>query len=334
DWFVSSIWDTASQPEGNWGSSGNRLYRNDNATFVDATDEAGVRIGWWGWGSSFADFDNDGHLDLFHVNGFIPEAPYFGVDPARFFHNDGDGTFTETATSLGIDDPGQGRGISCFDYDRDGDLDIFIANNKTGPSFYRNDGGNALHWLDVVLDGAGDNSQAVGSRVTITVGGQTQMREIRCGSNFASQDPAEAHFGLGAATIVDEVRVDWLGGGTTILQNVPADQRISILNTVTAVDESPTAESDLRAGSYPEPNPSRSFVRFRIPVGSASFKALDIFDIAGRRVRSIRPPRGAAVPVVEWDGMRQDGTPATAGLYFWKLTSDNRTSTGKVTLVR
>ena len=62
DWFVSGISDPNGIPEGNWGANGNRLYRNrGDGSFDDATDEAGVREGYWGWGSCFADFDNDGY---------------------------------------------------------------------------------------------------------------------------------------------------------------------------------------------------------------------------------------------------------------------------------
>ena len=70
DWFVSSIHDP--EDSGSEGArDGNRLYRNADGlgNFEDVTDEAGVRNGYWGWGSCFADFDNDGHLDLFHTNG-------------------------------------------------------------------------------------------------------------------------------------------------------------------------------------------------------------------------------------------------------------------------
>jgi enediyne biosynthesis protein E4 len=233
DWFVSSVYDPSGVPFPSWGASGNRLYRNrGDGTFEDATDEAGVREGFWGWGATFADLDNDGNLDLVHVNGWgpqqTPETAPFLADPTRVFVSRGDGTFVESAAALGIDDHGQGRGVVAFDYDRDGDLDLFIANNGQAPRLYRNDGGNRQSFLQVALRGLSPNTQGIGARVTITAGGRTQMRELRAGSNFVSQNPAEAHFGLGTAEMVDRVQVRWPSGAVSELDNVPARQHIVI----------------------------------------------------------------------------------------------------------
>lgn len=230
DWFVSSIWDPNGIVEGHWRISGNRLYRNaGDGTFSDATDAAGVRIGYWGWGSTFADLDDDGHLDLVHVNGWgprnIPESSEFHADPARVFLANGDGTFSESAAALGAADTGEGRGVVAFDYDRDGDLDLFYANNSGAPVLLRNDGG-ANRSLSVALLGRGGNHEAIGARVRATTGATTQMRELRAGSNFESQDPAEAHFGLGSAVSVDELRVTWPGGTETVLHDVAADRSL------------------------------------------------------------------------------------------------------------
>ncbi len=242
DWFVSSIWDPDGIPEGNWGVTGNRLYRNLGATFEfeDATDQAGVRQGYWGWGSCFADFNNDGYLDLFHTNGFqAPGATEFHRDPARLFVSNGavsNGaggtvTFDQRAVELGVADDGQGRGVVCFDYDRDGDIDLFVANHSGPPLLYRNDGGNQLHYLQLRLRGAASaarNSEAIGARVTVSAGGIRQLREIRAGSNYVSQNPAEAHFGLGAAEQVDELLIRWPDGEIQVITEVAADQLLEI----------------------------------------------------------------------------------------------------------
>ncbi len=88
-------------------------------------------------------------------------------------------------------------------------MDVFIANNAQPVRLYRNNGGNRGNFLTVKLRGQASNSEAIGARVYAVSGTQTQMREIRAGSNFESQDPALAHFGLASTAQVDEVRVVW-----------------------------------------------------------------------------------------------------------------------------
>lgn len=191
-----------------------------------------MREGFWGWGSCFADFDNDGSLDLFHVNGMaagnMPAFDEFAADPSRLFMSNGAGGFTERSLELGIDDTGQGRGVVCFDADRDGDIDIFVANNGDAPRFYRNELSDGARYLEVILNGPTPNTQGIGAQVVVTSAGQgTQIREIRAGSNFESQNPAEAHFGLGADITVD-ITVQWPDGTMTQMLGVSTDQILTI----------------------------------------------------------------------------------------------------------
>jgi len=234
DWFVSSIKQSADMADPNIG---NRLYRNrGDGTFEDVTDAAGVADGGWGWGSCMEDFDNDGDLDIFHVNGWEQVDPRdaggandYTFDQVRYFESQGDGTFVQAASEAGLIETGQGRGLACFDADRDGDLDIVITNQHDIKStvFYRNELAQNNHYLTIELSGSGLNTAGVGSRVQVTGGSLTQVREIRCGNNFASQSPAEAHFGLGPVQVVD-VSVTWPDGTQTDLTGVTADQLLTI----------------------------------------------------------------------------------------------------------
>lgn len=228
DWFVTSIYNLSK------GRNGNRFYRNiggQGLTFEEHTDPTGTRIGHWGWGASCQDLDNDGDEDIFHVNGFsqgLSLNPGDEIDPALLYVSDGAGSFTDEAALRGIADTGRGLGVVSFDYDRDGDLDIFIANNQAAPKLYRNDG-LTQNYLTVKLQGLTPNTQAIGSRVIATVGGTTMSRLMRAGSNYVSQDPAEAHFGLGSSTIVDELEIQWFMGGTTTMTNVSANQVLTVV---------------------------------------------------------------------------------------------------------
>lgn len=239
DWFVSSIWDPDGIADGNWGVTGNRLYRNrGDGSFDDVSLEAGVRQGYWGWGACFGDFDHDGWLDLFHTNGFqAAAAGEFLADPVRLFVNRRDGTFDERSAASGLDDTGLGRGVVCFDYDRDGDLDLFIANHSGAPRLYRNDRLDDRHWLTVELRDDSANSRAVGARLTLSAAGTTQVREIRCGSNYLSQNPSEAHFGLGDAAAIDYLEVRWPDGEVSLYDDLAVDQHWVLRRSrATAVD--------------------------------------------------------------------------------------------------
>ena len=228
DWFVTSI---LQKPE----LFGNRLYRNmGSAVFEDATEEAGVADGGWGWGACFADFDNDGLLDLFHVNGWrgttgadIDRDSEFS-DQVRFFHNLGDGTFEEKATSVGLADSGQGRGVACFDAERDGDIDIVISNNDDEQFvYYQNNSTNNNHYLTVKLVGNEQNTRGIGAWITAETTTDTQVREIHAGNNYVSQNPPEAHFGVGDATSVDVI-VRWPDGSETLRAGVTTNQLLII----------------------------------------------------------------------------------------------------------
>lgn len=234
DWFVTSIFENDSFIDPNIG---NRLYRNiGNGVFEDATDEAGVADGGWGWATCMQDFDNDGDLDIFHVNGWNQVDPRdssgsdeYAEDQVRYFESQGDGTFVFASTEARLTDNGQGRGAVCFDSDRDGDIDIVLTNNSDSRSvvFYRNDLTRPNHYLVFRLRTSSLNTAAIGARIEVNDGNLIQVREIKAGNNFASQSPAEAHFGVGSALNVD-VTIDWPDGSQSTMNNVAVDQVLDI----------------------------------------------------------------------------------------------------------
>jgi len=328
DWFVSSIWEPGSLL---WGITGNRLYRNlGDGSFEDVTSASGVRVGHWGWGSSFADLNNDMHLDIAHVNGWY--HPTFSADPALVYLSNGDGTFTEQAGALSFGYLGQGRGIVCFDFDRDGDLDVFVSSNGEKHALYRNDGANASNYVGVDLLGESPNTEGVGSRVYVTAGGITQMREIRAGSNFESQDPTEAHFGMASVTTASELRVVWPSGATTVLHDVPVNQRLSIAEP--AVTAAPLA-AVLGGGVRTSPNPFRDVARFELSLPAAGDVRLTIYDVAGRVVRSSTTHAAVHGPyATEWTGRTDAGVPVPHGVYLYEFVTPADRHTGKVTRLR
>jgi hypothetical protein len=238
DWFVTSIGPIDDAPAplslgGGFGSSGNRAYLNQgDGTFVDATDQLGLRNGGWGWGAAVEDFGNDGRLGVVMTNGYSigedddrsPGAP--AVDPLRFWllHDDAS---TEVSAAVGLDDTGLGRALVPFDMDRDGDLDLLVANFGGEPRLYRNDTPRR-HWLTVQLDDPGTpgNPDGIGARVTVTpAGGEPITRWVIGGGSYESQVPTEVHVGLGDTDEAERVEVRWPGEAEPqVLTDVDADQ--------------------------------------------------------------------------------------------------------------
>lgn len=212
DWFVSAIFD-AGVPVGNWGVSGNRLYRNHgDGQFDDATTLAGVRESGWSWGSCFADFNADGWQDLLVVNGMLgSQAAAFNIDPVRLFLNRGDGGFIEAATSAGILDTGQGRGIVCFDYDDDGDTDLYIQNGYGQSRLYRNDSPPA-NGLRVEVHGRQPNAQAIGAQIRLLGPDFTRRQDIAAGNHFLSSSPTAVRFALAPDEHYQRVELRWPNG--------------------------------------------------------------------------------------------------------------------------
>ena len=231
DWFVTAIWSVPVEGQEQRFQLGNRLYANEGGAFTDVTEAAGVRDGGWGWGACFADFDNDGNLDLYHTNGWIEPFPpsNFDRDASRLFISAGDGTFEDRAGEAGLADTERGFGIVCGDFDADGDMDILQLHRNAinAATLWRNDtSGN--NYLAVRLKGLAPNTEASGARIKATIGERAQLREIIIGSNYTSQNPRTQLFGLGSAAQVDRLEIEWPNGEITVRNDVASGQRLEI----------------------------------------------------------------------------------------------------------
>ena len=145
-------------------------------------------------------------------------------DASRLFLNKQDGTFTESAATVGIVDTTQGRGLVCFDFDGDGDIDIFTAVVGGPTRLFRNNLTDSPGWLQIDIAPQASNLTTAGTVIEIDTGLLTQTRHITVGSNFESQNPLRQHFGLGSASIIDEVRVTWPSGQQVVMQDVEINQ--------------------------------------------------------------------------------------------------------------
>ena len=189
----------------------------------------------WAGARVFFDCDNDGDDDLFVANGHVYPAVDRGDLGTRYaqrnqlFENR-DGAFVEVGAASG---PGlavekSSRGSAFGDLDNDGDLDVVVVNIDDTPTLLRNDGGNRHNYLMVRLLQDGGNTDAIGARVAVSVGGAVQMREVRAGTGYLSQDDLRLHFGLGAATAADHLVVRWPDGLEERIDGVAGNRLITI----------------------------------------------------------------------------------------------------------
>jgi enediyne biosynthesis protein E4 len=201
----------------------NFLYHNNgNGTFTKNTsDITADDSGSWK-ASAWGDYDNDGFIDLFVTSLVTKNALY---------HNNGDGTFTKITPDSPVEGLIGSWGCAWGDYDNDGFLDLFVPNGSAAQKnfLYRNDG-NTNAWLKVKLVGTQSNRSGIGAKVRVTanIRGSSirQLRQISGGA--AGQSTLLAHFGLGDATNVDIVRVEWPSGIVQELQNVAPKQFLTI----------------------------------------------------------------------------------------------------------
>ena len=223
----------------NFSDDSNTLYHNDgDNSFTDLTFQVGlgeVSIPFLGWGTSFVDYDNDGWLDLFVVNGHVYPAVdehQWGTSYAQqalLFRNF-KGKFERVGAAPGsaLANAWPGRGLAVGDLDSDGRLDLVINNLDAKPVVLRNVATTSGHWLGVKLIGdvaKKTPKDAIGSVVYLTAGGVRQRQDVLSGAIYCSQNDLTLHFGLGAATKVDKLEVKW-ANGTVESFAVPAVDRI------------------------------------------------------------------------------------------------------------
>ena len=214
------------------------LYRNDgDGSFTDVTYRAGLAdptIPFLSWGTGFLDYDNDGLLDIFIVNGHVyPEVDKqdwgttWAERPQLFRNLDGV-KFKEVppATGSGLADVITGRGAAFGDLFNDGHIDVIINNIDAKPALLRNVVKNDNHWLTLKLIGGPKSPRdANGAKVFLIAGGVRQRADVFSGGSYGSSSDQRVHFGLGSATTVDSIEIHWPSGKKQSV-TVPSVDRI------------------------------------------------------------------------------------------------------------
>ncbi len=279
-----------------FAAQNNELFLNHgDGTFQAVNSGDLVTDGGCSYGSNFGDYDNDGDLDLVVANGYCN-----GQILNFLYRNDHipppggtQGGFTRDLESIGDLSTPCSYGVAWGDVNNDGSLDLAFAtcqNSSASPLppdlFYLNNGNNN-NWLKIRLEGSLSNRSAIGAKawVKATIGGQevTQMREISAQSGYCGQNSLLVHFGLGDATSVTELRVQFGCGQDTTLTNVPVNQLLEITEALPV----PATEVPENEGLSLEVSPNPASDTFRVAVAflrQAGQFQLRMTDSAGRVV--------------------------------------------------
>jgi len=212
------------------------LYRNlGEMTFADVTVRAGLGIHtkFLGWGAAFLDVDHDGWKDILHVNGHVyPEVDAAGIkeqfaQERTLYWNRGDGEFYDLSAQAGpaVTERHSSRGLATADLDNDGTLEVVVVNMHQAPSLWKNLAslGNSI----LVEPKLSNGRDAIGARVTLTVGTRALIDEVRSGGFHISHGDLRVHFGMGSAAKA-RLAIRWPDGSVKDYGEVEANHWVTV----------------------------------------------------------------------------------------------------------
>ena len=250
---------------------------NGNGTFSEIAQTAGVSNTDWSWSPLLADYDNDGYKDLFVTNGYLRDYTnkdflrYWGdykirkaIDrepvqlmdlvkampstkvPNYIFRNNQDLTFTNKQPEWGFERPSISNGAAYADLDNDGDLELVVNNINEAAFIYQNMSREQSKngYVQLKLRSTRGNKNALGAQVNLYTKGTRQYQEISPVRGYLSNQPLTLHFGLGTATVIDSVIINWPDQTRQTIVGMAINQQIVI--------QQPTAAIKVNTASIPK----------------------------------------------------------------------------------
>jgi hypothetical protein len=225
-----------------------RLYHNNgDGTFTDVTKSVGLNRVILAMGAGFGDLDNDGWLDCYFGTG-TPD--YEALLPNRMFRNDHGRKFQDVTLTGGFGQLQKGHAVSFADFNRDGNEDVFevlggAVPGDTYPSVLLENPGHDNHWIGLKLIGVKSNRPAMGARVRVVLAGRSVYRTVNSGSSFGDM-PFELHVGVGEASAIERIEIQWPAGGKQTLSGLLVDHLYQVRE-----GEAAATVRNIKAFAYP-----------------------------------------------------------------------------------
>lgn len=313
--------------------SSDQLYRNNgDGTFTEIGAAANLSDPMQTWSSAWADFDNDGDMDVF-----------VGASSGahKLAKNNGDGTFTDVTAGSGFDTftPTSIENV-CYDFNNDGYVDVLGAGetimfNNGDMTFtpynvgfgdgavgdINNDGfldyfngdlhinqGNSNNWIKINTIGVQSNRNGIGARVEIESALGVQIRDVKSGVGFRHMSSLNTHFGIAEDTSIDRVTVYWPSGNVDQIENPQINSTVQITEGMAPL-KTDTALIDA-VSIYPNPVKNILSIRTNEDLNGS---LISIFDIQGKRVYNAKYNSND----INLSYLKQ-------GVYFLRIIRDNK----------